>query len=274
MTLATILCASILCGATATPVAAAATRGLLIHDASQSSATGTPATSSIQTQDQATPAGQNQPAPSTTPATKAPANQNGANKPPVRRRHKKKTLPLNCNPATPAAAPTAAGSPASGSPASGSPVSGSPASSSPSPGSPSSDSSLPSASAGSTPPSAIPAGNTPAATPAGNAPANCPPERHIVPNGGVPDPTVQLAGGSGPDKASQDSANQMLTATERNLKKLEGRTLSPNERDVVKQIRGFMTESKTAADAGDAARARTLAWKAQLLSEDLVKPKQ
>jgi len=95
-----------------------------------------------------------------------------------------------------------------------------------------------------------------------------------VRQGGTTDPTVQLAGGSGADKASRDSANQMLAATEQNLKKLEGRNLSANQLDVVTQIRGFMKESKNAAASGDAARARTLAWKAQLLSEDLVKPQQ
>jgi hypothetical protein len=108
----------------------------------------------------------------------------------------------------------------------------------------------------------------------GNAPANCPPTKVIVRQGGTSDPTVQLAGGAGADKASRDSANQMLATTEQNLKKLEGRNLSANQQDVVTQIHGFMEQSKSAAASGDTARARTLAWKAQLLSEDLVKPPQ
>lgn len=116
-------------------------------------------------------------------------------------------------------------------------------------------------------------GTAPAATTA-NAPGNCPPKKVIVHNGGTTDPTVQLAGGSSADKASRDSANQMLTVTQQNLKKLEGRNLSASERDVVTQIRGFMEQSKKDAASGDTARARTLAWKAQLLSEDLLKPKQ
>ena len=64
----------------------------------------------------------------------------------------------------------------------------------------------------------------------------------------------------------------MLGSTDANLKKLAGRTLSPNQQDMVNQVRQFMQQSRTAIDAGDLERARTLAWKAQLLSEELVKP--
>jgi len=64
----------------------------------------------------------------------------------------------------------------------------------------------------------------------------------------------------------------MLNATDANLKKLEGRQLSANQQDMVAQVRQFMQQSQTAMDAGDFARSRTLAWKAQLLSEELVKP--
>lgn len=40
------------------------------------------------------------------------------------------------------------------------------------------------------------------------------------------------------------------------------------------QIRQFMGQSKAAIDSGDLERARTLAWKAQVLSEELVKPEK
>ncbi len=66
----------------------------------------------------------------------------------------------------------------------------------------------------------------------------------------------------------------MLETTDANFKKIAGRQLNSNERDEVSQIRQFMSQSKTAADEGDLERARTLAWKAQLLSEDLVKPEK
>ena len=40
------------------------------------------------------------------------------------------------------------------------------------------------------------------------------------------------------------------------------------------QVRQFMDQSKAAIDAGDLERARTLAWKAEVLSEELVKPEK
>jgi hypothetical protein len=43
---------------------------------------------------------------------------------------------------------------------------------------------------------------------------------------------------------------------------------------MVTQIHQFMDQSKTAVKDGDLERARTLAWKAQLLSEELVKPQE
>jgi hypothetical protein len=64
----------------------------------------------------------------------------------------------------------------------------------------------------------------------------------------------------------------MLAATEANLKKIAGQQLSSNQQDMVNQIRQFMEQSKAAVEAGDLERARTLAWKAQLLSDELVKP--
>ena len=94
--------------------------------------------------------------------------------------------------------------------------------------------------------------------------------------GGTSESSIQLAGGATghPTSHERDTANQMLGPTEANLKKIAGRQLSPNQQDMVNQIRQFMEQSKAAVDAGDLERARTLAWKAQLLSEDLVKPVQ
>jgi len=66
----------------------------------------------------------------------------------------------------------------------------------------------------------------------------------------------------------------MLGTTEANLKKVARRQLSPNEQDMVNQARQFMEQSKAAVAAGDLERARTLAWKAQLLSEELIKPEK
>ncbi len=103
---------------------------------------------------------------------------------------------------------------------------------------------------------------------------NCPPPKIVVVQGGTSEPSVELAGGQGSGQSNQEraTANQMLETTESNLKKLGERSLSATEQQTVAQVRQFLSESKTAAAGGDMERARTLAWKAQVLSEDLVKP--
>ncbi len=70
----------------------------------------------------------------------------------------------------------------------------------------------------------------------------------------------------------RDATNQLLGSTEENLKKISGQQLSAAQQDTVTQIRQFMAQSKAAVTDGDMERARTLAWKAETLSEDLVKP--
>ena len=92
--------------------------------------------------------------------------------------------------------------------------------------------------------------------------------------GGTADPSIQLAGGAGGDQATRARANQMLAATEENLKKIAGRQLAANQQDMLNQVHQFMTQSKSAIAAGDFERGRTLAWKAQLLSEELANPQK
>ena len=103
----------------------------------------------------------------------------------------------------------------------------------------------------------------------------CPPEKIVVNQGGATDTSIQLAGGA-PKQTSEAraTAEPMIDETESNLKKLETRQLNSAEQDMVTQIRQFVEQSKTAVAAGDVDRARTLAWKAQTLSEDLVKPEK
>lgn len=124
------------------------------------------------------------------------------------------------------------------------------------------------------------AGSTPStsaqpATTTGNAATNCPPSKVIVQQGGTSEPSIQLGGGAGGTTSPQrDTANQMLAATEANLKKISEQQLNSNQQDMVTQIHQFMRQSKAAVADGDLERARTLAWKAQLLSDELVKPPQ
>lgn len=90
------------------------------------------------------------------------------------------------------------------------------------------------------------------------------------------EPLIHLSGGPVGDQAAQqrDTAKQMLEATQLNLKKITARTLTANQQDMVKQVNQFMEQSKAASATGDIDRARTLAWKAQLLSEELTKPQK
>ncbi len=105
------------------------------------------------------------------------------------------------------------------------------------------------------------------------APKNCPPAKIVVQKGGITEQSIQLAGGSAIDGTQKrDTANRMLAATEDNLKKISGWQLSTEQQDSATQIRQFVNQSKSAMAAGDLERAQTLAWKAKLLSDDLVNP--
>ena len=108
------------------------------------------------------------------------------------------------------------------------------------------------------------------------APKNCLPPKVIVKQGGITEQSIQLAGGSVGGDATQkkDAANKMLAATEDNLKKIASRQLSAAEQDSVSQIRQFVDQSKSALAAANLERAQTLAWKAKLLSDDLLNPQK
>lgn len=106
------------------------------------------------------------------------------------------------------------------------------------------------------------------------APASTsPPTKRVVRNGSTDDPSVQLAPGESRNQANrqQQTTNQLLAATEVNLKKISGRTLNPSQQGIVAQIHQYMDQSKQAAGDGDPQRANNLALKAHLLSEDLAK---
>jgi len=128
----------------------------------------------------------------------------------------------------------------------------------------------PSNSATTSPQPGAQASSTPEAT------KNCPPPKVIVKQGGITEQSIQLAGGSVGGDATQkkDAANKMLAATEDNLKKIAGRQLSTAEQDSVSQIRQFVDQSKSALAAANLERAQTLAWKAKLLSDDLLNPQK
>ncbi len=98
----------------------------------------------------------------------------------------------------------------------------------------------------------------------------------IVRQGGTTEPSIQLAGGAVGNQAAQlrDTDNRILKSAEDNLAKIAGQQLSANQQDMVNQIHQFMDEAKTAMTAGELERARTLASKAQQLSQELIPPQK
>jgi hypothetical protein len=71
---------------------------------------------------------------------------------------------------------------------------------------------------------------------------------------------------------NQASTAQLNDSTESNLNSIK-RQLSTDEQSTVSQIRDYLAQSHQATKDGDLARARNLALKAHLLSDELVKPR-
>jgi hypothetical protein len=165
---------------------------------------------------------------------------------PVKPRHRRKTLPSNCS-NSPTTLNTTVSKPADPTNSTGA-----------------------ASAAASTDAASIKADSTHAASAASKP---CPPPKKVVRNGGSNEPTVQLTGGTAAEQASQKSStDQLRAATEENLKKAAALQLNPSQKEMVSQIKQFMEQSKAAVAAGDLERGHNLALKAQLLSDELVKP--
>lgn len=97
----------------------------------------------------------------------------------------------------------------------------------------------------------------------------------LHPPGNPPNAAAEVA--IGPDVSSADAArdrqltNQSLDITEKDLKRLDGRSLSSDEQAMVTQIRAYISQSRKAITDGDYERASNLAKKAQLLTDELLK---
>jgi hypothetical protein len=116
-------------------------------------------------------------------------------------------------------------------------------------------------------------GTATTAAKAGTGANPCPPPKKVVRNGGSEEPSIQLVGGTNADHDSQQRSTEQLTAaTDDNLKKVAGRQLTPTQQDMVNQVKQFMDQSKAAAASGNLERSRNLAQKANLLSQELLKP--
>ncbi len=69
--------------------------------------------------------------------------------------------------------------------------------------------------------------------------------------------------------AAKEQVAASIAIAERNAAAARGKNLSPAQADVLSKIAGFVAEAREAAGEGDWGRARNLAKKAQILSEDL-----
>ncbi|HJZ63601.1 MAG TPA: hypothetical protein VKD70_04730 [Candidatus Acidoferrum sp.] len=68
---------------------------------------------------------------------------------------------------------------------------------------------------------------------------------------------------------AKEQFSQGVAVAERNLAAARGKRLTPGQQDAISKINAFLLEAREAAGEGDWARARNLAKKAQILSEDL-----
>src|SRR5215831_11280950 len=84
-------------------------------------------------------------------------------------------------------------------------------------------------------------------------------------------PTIAAPLSKEESAAAQQETNQSLDIAEKNLASTRNKPLNAAQSDLVSKIKGFLKDAHEAAQAGDWARARNLAKKAQVLSEELVK---
>ncbi len=98
------------------------------------------------------------------------------------------------------------------------------------------------------------------------------PSKTVVRDGSTTDPIIQISPSVTEEEASHERQNtdQLLASTDANLKKVSGRPLNSSQQDMVNQIRNYIEQAKAASDARDLQRAHNLAFKAHLLSDELV----
>jgi hypothetical protein len=70
--------------------------------------------------------------------------------------------------------------------------------------------------------------------------------------------------------AAQQQFSESVANAERNLAIAKNKNLSVPQTDAVSKVNAFLIEAREASAEGDWGRARNLAKKAQILSEDLV----
>jgi len=98
------------------------------------------------------------------------------------------------------------------------------------------------------------------------------PGRVVIQEGGGSQPEATLSASLGAEEAThqRQTTAQLLDSTQNNLRSLT-RQLSAEEQAMVAQIKDYMEQSRKAIQDSDPVRARNLALKAHLLSDELVR---
>jgi hypothetical protein len=110
-------------------------------------------------------------------------------------------------------------------------------------------------------------------------PSPAPPAVHHPTNTSEPEPepmkaeAPQISPQLSPEERSraQASAGENMRIAQQNLDSANGKKLSANQQDMADKIRGFLKQAQDAITASDWNRASSLAEKARLLSDELVK---
>jgi len=82
-------------------------------------------------------------------------------------------------------------------------------------------------------------------------------------------PTISVQLTPQESAAARQQTNQSLSIAERNLESVRGKNLNAAQSDLVSKVRGFIKDAREAAQIADWSRARSLAKKAQVLSDEL-----
>jgi cytoskeletal protein RodZ len=95
----------------------------------------------------------------------------------------------------------------------------------------------------------------------------------VVRNGGAKEGSAELAPAMSKEQErhNRENTSQLLATTDANLKTVSSRQLTSTQQSMLEEIRTYVAQSKAATNAGDVARAHTLAYKAHLLSDELAK---
>jgi hypothetical protein len=94
----------------------------------------------------------------------------------------------------------------------------------------------------------------------------------IVPEGSTPEPTGQISTAMPPSKENETRLNteRSLQTTEKDLKAITWMP-SMDQKNMMEQIKTYITQSRSANNDGDVLRASNLAQKARLLCDELLK---